>query len=124
MPVAPRLEIKNDGALIAVVTAADLQVLGPRDHRADFHCVTTWSVTGLVWTGVQLREIFASVGITAAPAPYLVTRAGDRRRAAFLWEDATADDVVLATHLTALPSTTSTEPRCGSWPRASTATRA
>lgn len=103
MPVEPRLEITNEGEPIAVVTGADLQALEPRDHRADFHCVTTWSVTGLVWTGVPLREVFTSVGIIDAPAPYLVARAGDGDRVAFAWEDATADNVVLATHLNGAP---------------------
>ena len=99
MPAEPRLEIKHDGEPLAVLTADDLRALGPRDHVADFHCVTTWSVTGLVWTGVPLREALASAGITAAPAPYLTARAGDRRKAVLTWEDAVADDVLLATGL-------------------------
>ncbi len=103
MPDDPRLEIRNEGEPLAVVTAADLEALKPSDHRADFHCVTTWSVTGLIWTGVPLRDVLASVGITEAPAPYLVTRAGDRRKAGFTWEDAIADNVVLATHLNGAP---------------------
>jgi DMSO/TMAO reductase YedYZ molybdopterin-dependent catalytic subunit len=103
MPVEPGLEVTRAGAPVAVLSAADLAALCPRDHRADFHCVTGWSVTGLVWTGIPLREVFASVGITDAPAPYLVARAGDRRKAGFVWEDAVAEDVVLATHLNGTP---------------------
>lgn len=103
MPLEPRLEIKHEGEPLALVTAAELQALSPREHQADFHCVTTWSVTGLVWTGVPLREVLAAVGITEAPAPYLVARAGDRRKASFVWEDAIADDVILATHLDGAP---------------------
>lgn len=99
MPAEPHLEITNDGAPVAVVTGADLEALGPRAFDADFHCVTTWSVRGLRWTGVPLLEVFASLGITLAPAPYLVARTGDRRKAAFVWEDAVAEDVILATHL-------------------------
>jgi DMSO/TMAO reductase YedYZ molybdopterin-dependent catalytic subunit len=99
MPAEPRLEITNEGKPIAVLGAADLLALNPRDHRADFHCVTTWTVTGQTWTGVPLHEVLASVGITAAPAPFLLARAGDRRKAVFLWEDAVAPDVILATHL-------------------------
>src|SRR5688572_28664692 len=72
MPIEPKLEIKNQGELVATLGAADLQALGPRECTADFHCVTTWSVTGLVWTGVPLREVLASVGIVDAPTPYLV----------------------------------------------------
>jgi DMSO/TMAO reductase YedYZ molybdopterin-dependent catalytic subunit len=103
MPAEPRLEISHDGVPIAVVTAADLRALDPRDHRADFHCVTGWSVTGLTWTGVSVRAVLASVGITDAPAPYLVARGGDRHRVTFLWEDAVADDVLLATQLNGAP---------------------
>lgn len=103
MPVEPRLEIRHEGEPVAVLTAADLQALEPRDQTADFHCVTTWSVTRLIWTGVPLRKIFASVGISAAPAPYLLIRAGDRRRTAFTWQDAVADDVLVATGLNGAP---------------------
>lgn len=99
MPAEPRLEIRHEGEPIAVVTGADLEALHPRDHLADFHCVTGWSVKGLTWTGVPLREVLASVGIIQAPTPYLVARTGDRRKAAFVWEDAVAENVVLATHL-------------------------
>ena len=99
MPIQPGLEIRNEGEPVAVLSAADLQALGPREHTADFHCVTTWSVTGLVWPGVPLREVLASVGISDAPAPYLTARAGDRCKAVFIWKDAVADNVLLATHL-------------------------
>ena len=72
MPDEPLLEVSNGGRGLGVVTAADLQALGPRVQRADFHCVTTWSVRGLDWTGVPRRAVFASVGITDAP-PRLVS---------------------------------------------------
>jgi DMSO/TMAO reductase YedYZ molybdopterin-dependent catalytic subunit len=103
VPAEPQLEIMNEGEVMARVSLADLEALNPRKHRADFHCVTTWSVTELIWTGVPLLEVFASVGITEAPAPFLVARALDRRKAAFVWEDAVADDVILATHLDNAP---------------------
>jgi DMSO/TMAO reductase YedYZ molybdopterin-dependent catalytic subunit len=102
-PAEPRLEITRAGAPIAVVTAADLDALRPREHRADFHCVTSWSVTGLVWTGVPLREVLASVGITDGAAPYLVARGGDGHRMVFVWADAVAPDVLLATGLNGSP---------------------
>ncbi len=103
MPSEPRLEISNEGVAIAVLTGEDIEALKPTDHLADFHCVTTWSVKNLKWTGVPLREVFASLGITVAPAPYLIARGGDRRKAGFMWEDAVAEDVILATHLDGAP---------------------
>jgi DMSO/TMAO reductase YedYZ molybdopterin-dependent catalytic subunit len=103
MPAEPELEIRIEGARHAVVTGEHLQAIGPSEHPADFHCVTTWSVTGLTWTGVPLRAVLASVGITEAPAPYVVAHAGDRYKVSYVWEDAVADDVVLATHLNGAP---------------------
>lgn len=98
-PAKPRLVVTDNGAPVAVVTAADLDTLGPREQHADFHCVTTWSVVGLVWTGVPLREVLASIDVAEPPAPYLVAHAADGAQVAYVWEDAVADDVVLATHL-------------------------
>ncbi len=49
------------------------------------------------------RNRCASVGIVSAPARYLVARSGDRRKAAFLWDDAVAADVIVATHLDGAP---------------------
>jgi len=95
----PEIEILHDGEQLGVLTRSDLEALGPNDHKADFHCVTTWSVTGLTWTGVPLRDAFASVGITAPPEGFVVARGADKRRATFLWQDAVAEDVLVATHL-------------------------
>jgi DMSO/TMAO reductase YedYZ molybdopterin-dependent catalytic subunit len=97
------LRVTHQGAPVAEFDDAAFQALGPRDIVADFHCVTTWSVAGLTWTGVPLREVLASVGITAAPAPFVVAQAADRHHGHFLAEDALADDVLLATHLDGEP---------------------
>jgi DMSO/TMAO reductase YedYZ molybdopterin-dependent catalytic subunit len=99
----PSLDITRERQPLAKVSAADLEALRPREQRADFHCVTTWSVTGLTWTGVPLREVLAAAGIAEAPAPYLVASAGDGYSISFLSEDATAPDVLLATHLDGAP---------------------
>ncbi len=93
------LSISVDRQIVAEFTAADLDALGPADHRADFHCVTTWSVKNLTWTGVPLERVVASVGLDARTAPYLIARSADRRRGHFLTVDALAPDVILATHL-------------------------
>ena len=95
----PDLAITLARQPLARVSAELLESLGPRVVRADFHCVTTWSVKGLVWRGVPLREVLAAVGITEMPAPYAVALGADRQWASFLWEDLSADDVLLATHL-------------------------
>lgn len=97
------LRITHQGAPIANLDAAAFEALGPREVVADFHCVTTWSVIGLTWTGVPLLEVLASVGISSAPAPFVIAGAADRRRGHFLAEDALAGDVLLATHLNGEP---------------------
>jgi DMSO/TMAO reductase YedYZ molybdopterin-dependent catalytic subunit len=99
----PTLSVACGRGRTVTVTSADLQALRPREQQADFHCVTTWSVTGLNWTGVPLRDVLESVGLTEATAPYLVARAADGRRAVFTWQDATTDDVMLVTHLDGVP---------------------
>ncbi|MCY7401310.1 MAG: molybdopterin-dependent oxidoreductase [Nocardioides sp.] len=95
----PDLQISLARQPLARVSGGLLERLEPRDVRADFHCVTTWSVTGLVWRGVPLRQVLEAVGIKEAPAAYVVARGADNQWASFLWEDLTADDVLLATHL-------------------------
>lgn len=102
-PAAPALDITLEGNALARVTGETLEGLGLRDVAADFHCVTTWSVTGLVWRGVPLREVLAAVGIIKPRAPYVVARGADGYWTALVWEDATAEDVLLATHLNGAP---------------------
>lgn len=103
VPGEPDLAISLEGTPLAHVSAELLERLGPRDVRADFHCVTTWSVKDLLWRGVPLRDVLAAVGISEAPAPYVVARGADRRWTALVWEDLTAPDVLLATHLDGAP---------------------
>lgn len=102
-PTEPDLEVTLEGARLARASGDLLRGLGPRDVEADFHCVTTWSVQGLVWRGVPLREVLVALGVVDAPAPYAVARGADRQSTVFLWEDLTADDVLLATHLNGRP---------------------
>ena len=102
-PESEHVEFSCDGRAIGTIGKAELAAIGPRDVVADFHCVTTWSVTGLRWTGVPLVEVLESLGITGGPGQYLVAQAADHRRSVFVWEDAVAPDVLLATHLNGEP---------------------
>jgi DMSO/TMAO reductase YedYZ molybdopterin-dependent catalytic subunit len=52
---------------------------------------------------VPLREVLASVGITDGETPYLVAQGGDGHRMAFVWDDAVAPNVILATGLNGSP---------------------
>jgi len=93
------LTISVDGERRLVVGEDDLKQLGLRTFRADFHCVTSWSVINLEWTGVPLKEVLDLAGVNGQDRTYLVARAADRRRGHFLTCDALAPDVILATQL-------------------------
>lgn len=95
----PEVTVSVERNPVTTIDAADLDALGPRLHTADFHCVTTWSVTGLAWTGVPLREVIASLDLDEPLPGYLIARGADRCRRHFVTEDALAPDVLLATHL-------------------------
>jgi len=98
-PPACAVAFSVDRQPLAVITEADLEAIGLDDYRFDFHCVTTWSVKDLIWTGVPLRHVAESVGLDQQASPYVVARAADSRRGHFMTEDAFAADVILATKL-------------------------
>lgn len=102
-PSPMRLIISVDREPVGEVTEVDLEALGLNDYTADFHCVTTWTVKDLVWTGVPFRQVAASFGLDEDSAPFVVARAADHRRGHFLTTDALAPDVILATRLNGAP---------------------
>lgn len=97
------LHITRNGKPVGEVRMADLDALEPRDVVADFHCVTTWSVTDMVWTGVALREVLDCLGLLDTATTYVRATAADTRRGTFVWDDAVAPSVMLATHLNGAP---------------------
>lgn len=78
-----------------------------RTHRADFHCVTTWSKQGLEWGGVSFADFFAKHVAPAIPNSQplagVVVRAQDGYRTTLLLEDLMASDVMLADMLDGVP---------------------
>ncbi len=47
-------------------TFADLRALGQTRITAEFHCVTGWTVPGVRWQGVLLRDLLDRVGLDPA----------------------------------------------------------
>ena len=90
-----------------VVTSAQLDSLPQREQVSDFHCVTTWSVRGLRWTGVPMRDLWHEVVVPrldpAAELPLVEARGGDGYKVVFLLEDLLADQVLLARELNGQP---------------------
>lgn len=77
------------------------------EQLSDFHCVTTWSVTGLQWGGVLFTDFYHNViapQVKPAKQATLVTLKGqDGARTAMLLEDLLAEDVLLADSLNGKP---------------------
>ena len=101
VPDRPRIQIVFGDEVIAVLDADAL-----REHRverrADLHCVTTWSVTGLRWEGAPLVALWQR---HVAPDPrtsavgFLKVRGLDGYAAVLTVEDALAAEVMIADRL-------------------------
>ena len=72
------------------------------EQRSDFHCVTSWSVRGLRWSGVRFADIAALVN--ADPGATIISFHGqDGYHAALPLADLLAADVLLADRLDGAP---------------------
>ncbi len=88
-----------------------VQELAPGTARteitADFHCVTTWTVRNLQWSGLAFstfwRDVVVPACAPAAEARCVVVEGLDGSRAVLLLEDALASDVLLADRLNGEP---------------------
>ncbi|HEU4655689.1 MAG TPA: molybdopterin-dependent oxidoreductase [Steroidobacteraceae bacterium] len=75
--------------------------------RADFHCVTTWSVRGLNWSGVRFADFFRKWVVPKASPQgdisFVVLRGQDGYHSSLPLQDLLADDVMLADRLNDAP---------------------
>jgi len=76
---------------------------------SDFHCVTSWSCTGLQWEGVRFRDVYEQlIQPLAQPDPNatdVIFKCQDGYRARMLLKDLFTDDVLLADRLNGKPLT-------------------
>ncbi|MFK8024550.1 MAG: molybdopterin-dependent oxidoreductase [Ilumatobacter sp.] len=101
--VSVRLGDRDVTYSVAELSAGDR--FEPVELTADFHCVTTWSVRDLRWTGVRLRDVIERAHGTDDLATFARVTGADGAAARFLVDDLLADDVMLATHLGGEPLT-------------------
>lgn len=73
------------------------------DMKADFHCVTSWSVRDCRWSGVRFRDFYERLVVPKAQplsgAELVVFRGEDGYCSALPLVDVLKDDVLLADHL-------------------------
>ncbi len=86
-----------------------LQDLPRTKQVSDFHCVTSWSCTGLHWEGVRFRDLYEQLILPLAKpdpdATNVVFKCQDGYRARMNLDDLLADDVMLADRLDGKPLT-------------------
>lgn len=89
------------------VLGADLQKLERVNHVADFHCVTTWSVRNVAWSGWRFRDVYEQIIVPSAQpqadAKLVVLRGSDEYCSALPLKDLLADHVLLADRLNDAP---------------------
>ena len=109
-PAVPdRVQIEVGGAVDrpATIELGALQGLPRLERTADFHCVTTWSVTGLRWSGWSFHEIWDQLVVpSTGPAPdaqWLVAIGLDGYRSRLHLDDALAPEVLIVDRLEARP---------------------
>ncbi len=95
-PVDPNLVITHNGDVLANLDYVGLQRVGFEDRTTNFHCVTTWSVRDVVWTGIPLRRMLASIGVSESCDLFVIGHGLDGRRAHFIAGDFFSSDVFLA----------------------------
>jgi DMSO/TMAO reductase YedYZ molybdopterin-dependent catalytic subunit len=107
VPADPVIEI--GGALTAptALAVADLATLPRRTQRADFHCVSGWSATGLLWEGVAFETVYRMLIeprlVPDASVSHVVFEGLDGHRSIVSIEDALVDDVFIADRLDGKP---------------------
>ena len=76
------------------------------EQTGDLHCVTTWSATGLRWSGFRFGDVYGRVAASVDPHPRAgwVTAVGlDGYRSCLRLDDLLAADVLLADRLDGRP---------------------
>ena len=67
-----RLVVERDGAELARLSVADLRALPQRQATLPISCVEGWSASKR-WSGVSLRDLLASTGVTGSAAVEVVS---------------------------------------------------
>jgi DMSO/TMAO reductase YedYZ molybdopterin-dependent catalytic subunit len=92
---------------VELLVAQQLEGLPRIEQVADFHCVTTWSVTDLKWSGYRFADFYAELvrplARPVAGAEFVVLTGQDGYRTCMQLEDLLRSDVLLADRLNDAP---------------------
>lgn len=99
-----RVALSIRGDVAQDVQVSELFHSLPRvQQQSDFHCVTTWSVAGLRWSGVRFADFYAQIVQPLAQplsgAQLVVLRGEDGYCSCLPLEDLLSEDVILADRL-------------------------
>ena len=101
------LAVTVEGGHRVTIDADALGALESAERVHDFHCVTTWSRTGLRWSGVPMRDVWTTMIEPVlgdyGDASFVVARGGDGYRAVFRREDLLAADALIVNSLDGAP---------------------
>lgn len=109
VPAHPVLEIGGAVTAPTTLSATELAALPRREMTADFHCVAGWSATDLRWEGTAF-ETFYRLRVEPLLEPgttisHIVFEGLDGYRSVALFDDAMAEDVLIADRLDGQPLT-------------------
>ena len=103
----PSLTIKGAVANHTVIPLERLAELDRTEIEADFHCVTTWTVRDLRWSGWLLRDVWEHLVVPAAQpsdsTTHLRAIGADRYTSSLELRDALADEILIADRLRGRP---------------------
>ena len=103
VPGMPHIEIRGEVATEIRIDLERLESIPRSEHVADFHCVTTWTVRGLQWSGWRFREVWERLIVPnanpAADTTHLRIHGADGYFAVLMIGDALQHDALLVDRL-------------------------
>ena len=108
IPKDHRLEVGGDTARTIALSMSELLEDQLQERTSDLHCVTTWTATGLRWSGRPFRQVWQQLQPVIVPdagVAFVVARGLDGFATSIPLEEALHEDCLLASHLNGEPLT-------------------
>ena len=90
-----------------VQIGSELERVARVEQCSDFHCVTTWTRSGLQWGGIRFADFYRQIVVplagASADATFVVLKGQDGARTSMQLDDLLASDVLLADRLDGQP---------------------